>query len=99
MKIEKRIKNFFRKILRKFDAYNEYENAILTSEYAERISELKAQNSKIVFDAYYLPKAVTAILREDNYLITLDGAKERAVSMMLKDKADGILDEFYRFTV
>lgn len=97
MNIKKKCKTLVKSFLRKLDAFNEYENAILTSEYAERISELKAQNSKIIFDAYYLPKAVTAILREDNYLITLDGAKERAVSMMLKDKADGILDEFYRF--
>ena len=94
-----KIKSVLIHAFRHFTPFNEYENAILTNEYAERISELKEQNSKIIFDAYYLPKAVTAILREDNYLITLDGAKERAVSMMLKDKADGILDEFYKFTV
>ncbi len=95
-----RKKSFGRKVLnflRKFSLLNSFENKQLTEEYESRILAIKEKNSQIVFKTYYLPKAISAILREENYLTTPRQAEPRATAMMLSDLANGVIDEFYRF--
>ena len=86
-----------REFLRFIPILSEYENGILTDELRQTVQEIKERNSQIVFEAYYLPKAISAILKEDGYLTTPQGATPRATAMMLSDMAEGILNEFYRF--
>lgn len=84
-------------LLRKVDLYNEYENEMLTEEFENAVIALKEKNSQIVFESYYLPKAISAILKEEGYLVTAQMAEPRATAMMLSDMAEGILTEFYKF--
>ncbi len=83
--------------LRKFPLLNSFENEQLTEEFESKVYAIKETNSQIVFETYYLPKAIMAILKEDNYLTTPKQAEPRATAMMLADYANGVLDEFYRF--
>ncbi len=83
--------------LRIFPLFNSYENEQMTEEFERRIIEIKEVNSRIVYDTYYLPKAISAIFKEDNYLPTPRQAKPRATAMMFSDMANGVIDEFYRF--
>lgn len=89
----------FRRLLRLTSFYNEYENQILAEEFYDELKLIKEENSKIVFNNYYLPKAISAILKEDGYLISEQQAYPRAIAMMLSDMANGILSEFYKFNV
>ncbi|MCD7740163.1 MAG: hypothetical protein LUH11_02315, partial [Candidatus Gastranaerophilales bacterium] len=50
-----------------------------------------------VFTAYYMPQAISAILKEEGYICTGKSAESRATAMMLNDLAQGVLDEFYKF--
>ena len=78
--------------------FNEFENNCLLDDFIARVVEIKEHNSQLVFNRYYLPKAIVAILREEGYLITEQQAYPRATAMMLNDLANGTLTEFYRFT-
>lgn len=91
------VMEFVKRVARKFPALNQYENEELSINFDEVVKAIKEKNSKIVFDAYYMPKAIAAILREDNYLTTEHQARSRATAMMLDDLAKGVLTEFYRF--
>jgi hypothetical protein len=92
------IQQFAKRVFRKyFESFNSYENEKLTLDFCDRVQAIKERNSKIIFDAYYMPKAISAILREDNYLTTEHQAHSRATAMMMNDLANGILTEFYRF--
>lgn len=96
----KKLRNFktgLKNLMRSVELFNQTENERLTEEFCQRVHQIKERNSEIVFNAYYLPKAMTTILREENYLTTPAGAKDRAAAMLMLDKANGILDEFYRF--
>ncbi len=83
--------------LRKFSLLNSFENKQLTEEYKSNVNAIKEKNSQAIFESYYLPRAISAILREDNYLTTPSQAEPRATAMMLADYDNGVLDEFYRF--
>lgn len=89
---------FIKGLARKLPCFNETENEILSEEFSEAVIAIKEQNSQHVYNAYYLPKAISAILKEQNYLTTESGAEHRAKAMLLADMANGVLDEFYRFT-
>lgn len=89
---------FIKGLARKLPCINETENEILSEEFSDVVIAIKEQNSQHVYNAYYLPKAINAILKEENYLTTESGAKHRAKAMLLADMANGVLDEFYRFT-
>lgn len=91
------VKRRIREFLRFFPIFSEYENELLTDDFQQTVHQIKERNSQIVFEAYYLPKAISAILKEDGYLTTPQGATPRATAMMLSDMAEGILNEFYRF--
>lgn len=91
------LKRKISELLRFIPFYSNYENEILTDEFRQTVRDIKEQNSQIVFEAYYLPKAISAILKEDGYLTTPQGAYPRATAMMLSDMAQGVLNEFYKF--
>lgn len=92
------VTEFVKRIARRYLPYfSQYENEKLSQNFDNTVRAIKERNSKIVFDAYYMPKAIAAILREDNYLITEHQARSRATAMMLDDLAKGVLTEFYRF--
>jgi len=92
------IAEFIKKVARKYlPDFNQYENEELSIDFDNAVRAIKEKNSKIVFDAYYMPKAISAILREQNYLTTEHQARSRATAMMLDDLAKGVLNEFYRF--
>jgi len=84
-------------IMQKIPFLNSYENEILSEEFNQVVDSIKEKNSETVFRAYYLPKAITSILREKGYLITEQQAAPQATAMMLFDLATGKLNEFYRF--
>lgn len=88
---------FIKNFLRNFKFFNKIENNFIADELEEKIFEIKKKNSEIVFNAYYIPKAISAILKEDGYLTTERGAIQRATAMMNADIANGVLTEFYRF--
>lgn len=93
-------KSFGRKVLdflRKFSFINSFENEQLTEEFESKVYAIKEKNSQAIFESYYLPKAISEILRKNNYLTTPSQAEPRAVEMMLDDYENGVLDEFYRF--
>lgn len=83
--------------LRKFPLLNSFENEQLTEEFESKVYSIKEKNSQIVLETYYIPKAISAILKKDNYLTTPSQAEPRATEMMLDDYENGVLDEFYRF--
>ena len=85
------------KFLRKINFLNKIENGHLTEEFDDIVQDIKERNSQTVFDFYYMPKAVAAVLKEENYLAVDDYVIDRARAMLLYDKAQGVLDEFYRF--
>ena len=89
----KQIKNY----LRKFKFFNGIENKVLSKKLRNEIQYIKEENSQKVFELYYMPKAVAAVLHEQNYLALDDYVVDRARAMLLYDKAQGVLDEFYRF--
>ena len=80
-----------------FDSFNKYENEELSMDFYRTVKAIKEKNSKIVFETYYMPKAIAATLREDNYLATEQQLKSRATAMMLNDLAQGVLTDFYKF--
>ena len=82
---------------KKIYLYNKFENEELTYEFYSVVQEIKERNSKIIFDSYYMPKAISSILKEEGYLTTFEAAEPRAKAMLLSDLANGILDDFYRF--
>lgn len=89
---------FYRGLMRKhFAEYNLFENDNMTEDFKKALIKIKEKNSQIVFESYYIPRAMSAILKEDGYLTTFQGAVPRAQAMMFSDLANGILDEFYRF--
>lgn len=88
------LKHFIRKHI---PALNRYENKALTVEFQSVTRAIKENNSRTVFEFYYVPKAITEILKEEGYLTTFNGAVPRAKAMLLADLANGVLDEFYRF--
>lgn len=55
---------FIKRFARKLPSFNETENEILSEEFSEAILAIKEQNSQHVYNAYYLPKAISAILKE-----------------------------------
>lgn len=83
--------------VREIPFINKKENTALTLEFYNRQIQLKKVNSQTVMQVYYIPKAIKAILKEDGYLTTEEGARARATAMMLSDLASGVLTEFYRF--
>lgn len=87
---------FLKRMARKVPCLNNTENELLSDEFHSVVIAIKERNSQIVWDAYYLPKAINAILKEENYLTTAHGAECRAKAMLLADMANGVLDEFYR---
>lgn len=93
-----KVKNFIIRNLRRFKFFNRYENEEMSKEFKAVIKGIKERNSQILFENYYKPKAVTAILREDNYLASEDLINDRAFAMFMQDIAQGALNEFYRFT-
>ena len=86
-----------KRLMRFSSDFNEFENAVMTDDFRYAVQLIKEANSKMVFYSYYLPKAITAILREEGYLITEQQAYPRATVMMLNDMAQGNLNEFYKF--
>lgn len=92
------LKNFLKNFLREHCCiYNKLENQELTEDFISSLKAIKEYNSKNVWDLYYLPKAISAILKEEGYLTTMQQAVPRAKAMLLADLANGVLDEFYRF--
>lgn len=89
----KKLKN----LCRKSRLLNRLENGHLTEEFDDVVQDIKERNSQMVFDFYYMPKAVAAVLKEENYLAVDDYVTDRARAMLLYDKSQGVLDEFYRF--
>ena len=83
MKNLRKFKTGLKNLMRSVELFNQTENEHLTEEFCQRVHQIKERNSEIVFNAYYLPKTMTAILREENYLTTHAGAKDRAVSMLI----------------
>lgn len=86
-------------LLRNIPLFNKIENKNITFEFAEKVRRIKERNSRIVFDAYYMPLAIKEILTHDGYLTTInnDVAVNLAIAMLLKDLASGKLTEFYKF--
>lgn len=72
------------------------EDANLQDDFETRIIAIKEYNSQVMYNTYYLPKAINAILKEENYLTSERGAMPRATAMMMSDLANGVIDEFYR---
>lgn len=92
-----KIERFVKSLKRKVKIFNEMENVDLTNELKRKIHKIKETNSQIVFNAYYMPLAIKEILRTDGILTNGPQAVTLATSMMLKDLADGVLNEFYKF--
>ena len=92
-----KIERFVKSIGRKVKFINELENTDLTNELHRKIIKIKERNSQIVFNTYYMPLATSQILKQDGYLTNGPQAIALATSMMLKDLADGVLTEFYKF--
>lgn len=87
------IKHFIRE---HFPEYNQEENKELTREFYRRTIFLKETNSKKIFENYYKPKAITEILKKDNYLTTDSPQLTfKASALMFEDLANGVIDEFY----
>ena len=99
MKKLQKIKISLTNLFRKIPLLNVMENERLSEEFENRIISIKERNSQALFKAYYMPKAIKEILREQNFLATERTAQDRATAMLLLDKANGVLDEFYRFTI
>lgn len=97
MSLTEKVSRFITEKLRKVHFFNKQENIELTCEFEDMLVAIKEYNSKIVWDSYYLPKAINAILKEEGYLTSEKGAAPRAKAMLLADLANGTLDEFYRF--
>lgn len=95
--ISEKISRFLKQKLRKLTCFNTQENIELSYEFQDVVIAIKEHNSKIVWDSYYMPKAINAILKEEGYLTSEKGATPRAKAMLLADLANGTLDEFYRF--
>ena len=87
-----------KKLPRRNSQLNQIENGFITDDFVAALRKVRETNSKIVWEAYYLPKAISAILKEENYLVGPEQAAPRAKAMLLADIANGILDDFYRFT-
>lgn len=92
-----KLKIIIKCLFRRNSLCNEFENEILTEEFAKIVREKREKNSQELFNEYYLPMARKEILKTQNYLTTDNQAFHLAVSMLTKDIADGVLDEFYRF--
>lgn len=71
----------------------------LEKEFTRTVQKIKEKNSKTIWDAYYVPKAVSEILEKNQTVSALDDKKIilLAQSMMFRDLAEGKLNEFYKF--
>lgn len=98
MKRIKNLKNILNDELRNIQAYNKRENQHLTSEFKKKVVTIKEKNSQIVFENYYLPKAMVEISQKEGFFGINQKTITLASSMMFKDLSDGTLDEFYKFT-
>lgn len=74
----------------------ELEDAQLQDGFDTRVIAIKEYNSQVMYDTHYIPKAINAILKEENYLVSERMAMSRATAMMMSDMANGVIDEFYR---
>lgn len=102
VKFKKPNRELFIEAIKKFarnksKSFNEMENKVLTAEFLRSLLFFKERNSKAIWNAYYIPKAISAILKEEGYLTTYNGAVPRAKAMLLSDLANGVIDELYRF--
>lgn len=93
---------FFKDLLKKMELdpmFGGSQNQSLESEFTRTVRKLKEKNSKLVWDSYYIPKAVSEILKKENKLTINDDKRIvlLAQSMMFRDLADGTLNEFYKF--
>jgi hypothetical protein len=94
---------FFKSLLEKMEADPMFgggsESQSLESEFTRTVRKIKEKNSKDIWDAYYIPKAVTEILEKHKSISHLDNNKITllAQSLMFRDLADGKLNEFYKF--
>lgn len=94
---KEKVVRFVKHIARYITGINRAENRTLTAELFRCTRLLKERNSEIVFNNYYMPIAIKEILKKDGYLTNGPVAVALASSYMLKDLANGVLDEFYRF--
>ena len=90
------ILKILKQVLRKNKVINQIENELLTDDFNTKVFEIKEYNSKVMFDTYYIPKAIELILKEENYLTTEQGAIPRAKALLEEDMKSGVIDEFYR---
>lgn len=90
------ILKILKQVLRKNKTINQIENELLTDDFNAKVFEIKEYNSKVMFDTYYIPKAIELILKEENYLTTEQGAIPRAKALLEEDMKNGVIDEFYR---
>jgi len=89
--------NQIKQLLRRTGLVSKYENELLTINFQETVRRIKEKNSRIVFNAYYMPRAASAILKEQGYLATDNTVFQRASTMMFMDLSNGTLTEFYKF--
>lgn len=93
---------FFKDLLKKMELdpmFAGSQNQSLESEFTRTVRKLKEKNSKLVWDSYYIPKAVSEILAKENKLTVNDDKRIvlLAQSLMFRDLAEGKLNEFYKF--
>ena len=93
---EKRIV-MFKRFLRKIKYFNHIENKSLTLDFRQKVHSIKEKNSQIIWEHYYIPKAMLQVFKEDNYMGINKKVENIASANMFKDMANGKLDEFYRF--
>lgn len=92
-------KNFysnFKFIARHIPLIALFEDDNLQDDFNSRVIAIKEYNSQVMYKTHYIPKAINAILKEENYLVSERGAMPRATAMMMSDMANGVIDEFYR---
>lgn len=94
---------FFKKLLWKLSVIDD---AIITGapvalehEFSKEIRKRKEKNSQIVWSHYYVPLAVREILEEKGNISEADNKRVEFIanSLLFRDMADGILNEFYQF--
>lgn len=96
MEAEERIV-MIKTLLRKIKYFNHIENKSLTLDFRQKVHSIKEKNSQIIWEHYYIPKAMLQVFKEDNYMGINKKVENLASANMFKDMANGKLDEFYRF--
>lgn len=96
MEAEERIV-MIKTLLRKIKYFNHIENKSLTLDFRQKVHSIKEKNSQIIWEHYYIPKAMLQVFKEDNYMGINKKVENIASANMFKDMANGKLDEFYRF--